>query len=226
MPEEDSEESLPGTRTDPYEEPRVDVAGLNANIAFRDDFIRPVILFLLVSIGFGSLIFTCIWIYGIVAPIGWGHGTNIAYTTVMGMLTLAYLALHTAYWAGIIGYPTEDQLPYELYRKTRRDDQYWYISPGRYYDDRVPSNIVGVNLMACTVPLIVTLSIIVMWRGDSGRHHALTKSVGTVMVTVCSLFVVSLQLLLMTTIALHRYAIYDRWDMIPKKVVPSRITGN
>jgi hypothetical protein len=199
-----------------------DCQGLNANIRFKDDFVRPTILTLLITIGIGSLAFTAIFLYGVVEYIEWRHGATIAYTIVIGTATVLYVALDWAYYTGCIGYPDANQLPPEVYKILRRHHRYWYISPGRYYDDRVPGNIVSVQLMRYTVPALVGVSIVALWVGDAGRHKVSTMTVEGAESTICLVMFVLVQCILMEIIALNRFKILIPWDDIPTTILPGR----
>jgi len=189
--------------------------GLARRIQFRDQYVRPIIVLLLVLIGLAALVFTAIYLYGIVEYIGWRHGTTIAYTISMGTLTLLYVLLDWSYHTGVIGYPDINELPLSVYILTRRYKRYFYLSPGRYYDDRTPENVVSVQLMRYMVPFLVTFSIIVAWVGDQHRHEGEQLTQQGRASSMCLIMQLASQIYLMHVIAYNRSNIYIPWDDVP-----------
>lgn len=197
-----------------------DKDGLDAQISFRDKYTRPYIVAVLMLEGIASLVFSAMLIYGVAERISWLHATDIAYTVIMGTLTAIYMVLDWTYTLGIVGYPTTDQLPKSVYKLTRRYERSYYLAPGRYYDDRVPDNIVSIQLMRYTIPFIVLLSITAIWVGERYRQDDTDDPSGSVRSVMSIVFVLVLQIYLMKIIASNRFKIYVEWDDIPTSLQP------
>lgn len=202
-----------------------DDEGLELKLKYRNDFVRPWIIILLLASAFVSVPFGITNAIRAYSQYGGSLVCAILYTVIMGVLVGSFTVLDWAYAWGYIGLPTYEELPNDLYKALRRYSSHSYIRPYVYHDDRVPRNNVGIWKMRLVVPAVYVFSLFVYWSSESA-HTAAPLTPSGAQFVFSNILLVSLVILQVKVTISNVYCVRHAWDYVPDMIAPEQTPGS